>query len=74
MAIYERDVQRAALMQSPLPSGMTLAEAALRFVAHHPTVTTALIGFASPQQVDDAVRWTHAGPLDPELVTRLTLA
>lgn len=74
LAIYERDAQLAAAMQSRLPPGMTLAEAALRFVAHHPQVTAAIIGFASPEQIEEAVRWTRAGPLDAALVTKLTLA
>ncbi len=72
MAIYERDTQHAAALQAHLPPGLSLAEAALRFAAHHPAVTAALIGFASPEQIDDAVRWTRAGPLDADLVTRLT--
>ena len=74
LATYERDSRAAAAMQSRLPAGITLAEAALRFAAHHPAVTAALIGFASPEQVDDAVRWTRAGPLDQELAEKLTHA
>jgi aryl-alcohol dehydrogenase-like predicted oxidoreductase len=72
MAIYERDAQRAVKMEARLPGEMTLAEAALRFAVHHPAVTAALIGFRSPEQVDETVRWTLAGPLEPELVRQLT--
>ncbi|MEQ1860025.1 MAG: aldo/keto reductase [Chthoniobacteraceae bacterium] len=72
LTIYARDVERAETMQARLPAGLSLAEAALRFAVHHSGVASALIGFGSAEQVDDAVRWALAGPLDTDLIAQLT--
>ena len=54
-----------------LPSGMSCQEAAVRFALSHPAVTSAIIGFATPDEVDQAVRFVDAGPLDASLLARL---
>lgn len=53
--LYQRDRQRADALASTLPAGMSLKEAAVRFVLGHPHVSTALIGLGNPAQVDEAV-------------------
>jgi aryl-alcohol dehydrogenase-like predicted oxidoreductase len=50
---------------------MTREEAAIRFAISHPQVTSAIVGFASPQEVERAVRFAYRGPLEAELVARL---
>jgi D-threo-aldose 1-dehydrogenase len=74
LAGYERDLRRAAAMRSLLPAGLSLPEAAVRFAVHHARVTSAIIGFGTPDEVADAVRWTANGPLPDELIAKLTSA
>lgn len=74
LAGYERDLRRAEAMRSLLPADVSLPEAAVRFAAHHARVTSAIIGFSSPQEVADAARWAANGPLPDELVATLTRA
>lgn len=61
--LYQRDQARAAALQPRLPTGMTLPEVAVRFVLGHSVVTSALIGFGSPQEVEQAVAYAERGPL-----------
>lgn len=72
LAGYERDRRRAAAMQALLPADLSLPEAAVRFAVHHARVTAAIIGFSSPAEVADAVRWAVNGPLPDELIAKLT--
>lgn len=66
--LYHRDEQRAAEIERRLSPGRSLRELALRFVLRHATVSAAIIGFSSPAQVDEAVRFADQGPLpDDEL-------
>ena len=74
LAGYERDLRRAEAMRSLLPAGISLPEAAVRFAVHHARVTSAIIGFGSPEEVADAARWAANGPLPDELVATLTRA
>ncbi|MEW6354786.1 MAG: aldo/keto reductase [Planctomycetota bacterium] len=69
--LYERDMQRALLLAGRLPPGVSTREVALRFALSNPDVSTALIGFAGPQQIAEAVRFAEAGPLPPELAAQL---
>ena len=61
--LYERDQARAAALQERLRPGLTLPEVAVRFVLGHPVVTSALIGFGSPEEVEQAVAFAERGPL-----------
>ena len=61
--LYQRDQARAAKVQQRLPAGMTLPEVAVRFVLGHPVVTSALIGFGSPEEVEQAAAFAERGPL-----------
>jgi aryl-alcohol dehydrogenase-like predicted oxidoreductase len=55
LALYERDRERAAELSNLLDAGRTMKEAALRFVLEHPHIHSAIIGFGSPDHVEDAV-------------------
>jgi L-galactose dehydrogenase/L-glyceraldehyde 3-phosphate reductase len=71
LALYDRDRQRAERLVELLPEGMSPAEAAVRFALSHPNVTSAIVGFSTPEQVDDAVRWAGRGPLDDSLISAI---
>jgi aryl-alcohol dehydrogenase-like predicted oxidoreductase len=74
LAGYERDLRRAEAMRSLLPPNLSLPEAALRFAVHDARVTSAIIGFGSPEEVAAAARWAANGPLPDELVAKLASA
>lgn len=63
LAVFECDRRRADRIAAVLPQGLLIVEAAARFAAHHPAVTSAIIGMASTAQVRDTVRYVDAGPL-----------
>lgn len=62
--LYQRDRQRAERIAAALPGGMSLTEAAVRFVVAQPAVTTAVIGFAADTQITEAVDFARRGPLE----------
>lgn len=70
--LYERDMARAARLEQALPSGMNLKEAAVRFVLSNPDISTALIGFSKPEQIDETIRFCSAGPLSKQMIEILT--
>lgn len=74
LELYERDRQRAAQIAKLLPDGMPLEEAAVRFALSHPMIDGAILGLASPRQVDAAVEFAAAGPLDAHLAARFNEA
>ena len=56
LALYERDAARARQLFDG-PSGRAdAAELAVRFVLSHPAVTSAIVGFGSPEHVDEVAR------------------
>jgi aryl-alcohol dehydrogenase-like predicted oxidoreductase len=61
--LYQRDQARAELVRQSLAAELTLQEIAVRFVLGHPVVTSALIGFGSPEEVEQAVEFAERGPL-----------
>lgn len=61
--LYRRDQARAARWQRQLAGTCDVAEAALRFSLSHPLISSAIIGFATPEQVEQAVAWSESGPL-----------
>lgn len=73
LSLYQRDLDRACALAKKLPAPMSLKEAAVRFVLSRPAVSSALIGFAAPDQVDEAVVFAERGPL-PESLLRLAVA
>ena len=56
-------VARAAAVADALPSGMTLPEAALRFILSHPDVAVTIPGMRKPQHVRANIGAGEAGPL-----------
>lgn len=56
LALYERDLARAARLRERVAGRMAMGELAVRFVLSHPAVTSAIIGFGSPRHVDEVAR------------------
>jgi aryl-alcohol dehydrogenase-like predicted oxidoreductase len=71
LSLYERDIKRAAQLSKALPPGMSLKEVGVRFVLSKPNISTALIGFSNPAQIDEAIRYCSAGPLSKQVVEKL---
>ena len=71
LELFQKDQIRADRIASRLPESMSLKEASVRFVSSHPAVSTMLVGFASPEQVDEVVQLAQAGPLDSNLLSGL---
>jgi aryl-alcohol dehydrogenase-like predicted oxidoreductase len=71
LELYQQDCARADALSALLPPAMSRQEAAVRFALSHPAVTSAMIGFATPDEVEQAVRFVAAGPLDASLLARL---
>jgi aryl-alcohol dehydrogenase-like predicted oxidoreductase len=71
---YQRDQRRAAKLAQVLPAGLSLPEAAVRFSLSHSTVTSAIIGLASPRELEQVVTFAEKGPLPTELSTALVAA
>ena len=69
--LFRRDQQRAATLERNLLAGMSLREVALRFAISHPDVASAIVGFGSPEQVEEAVAFAERGPLVEEEIERL---
>ncbi|MFN0051432.1 MAG: aldo/keto reductase [Planctomycetales bacterium] len=67
MPVFERDRRVAEALARELPVEMPLKELAIRYVLGQPGVSSALIGFSSPEQIDEALEYAARGPLDPEL-------
>ncbi len=70
LALYERDRKRAARLQDIVGPERQLSQEAIRFALAHPHVHSALIGFGSTCQIDDAVHAVNVddSPLDWEAV------
>lgn len=66
-----KTMDRVDAIKQDLPSGMNLAELAIRFVLSEPTVSTLIIGMRKPEHVRQNLAYSDKGPLDPELVKKL---
>jgi aryl-alcohol dehydrogenase-like predicted oxidoreductase len=55
LSLYKRDSDRASALADTLPSGHSLQTAAVRFALAHPSITSAIVGFRTPAEVDAAV-------------------
>jgi aryl-alcohol dehydrogenase-like predicted oxidoreductase len=71
LVLYERDLANSRRAAEFLPAGMTLPELAIRHALGDARVASAIIGFGSPSQVDDAVRFARAGALPASLSAAL---
>jgi aryl-alcohol dehydrogenase-like predicted oxidoreductase len=54
-----------------VPEDQTPAQAALRFALMHPRVSTALVGFSDPAQVDELVACSDGSGLTQDAVDLL---
>jgi aryl-alcohol dehydrogenase-like predicted oxidoreductase len=71
LPLYERDLDRARKLRDRVAGQFTMPEFAVRFALSHPAVTSAIIGFGSPEHVDEVARMRLEEPLPPELGERL---
>jgi L-galactose dehydrogenase/L-glyceraldehyde 3-phosphate reductase len=55
LALYDRDRKRAARLEKALGADRNLQQEAIRFSLQHPNISSAIIGFAEPWQIDEAV-------------------
>jgi aryl-alcohol dehydrogenase-like predicted oxidoreductase len=55
LELYQQDRQRAAQLRDRLAAGCDLKCEAIRFALAHPNVASAIIGFAAPWQIDEAL-------------------
>ena len=66
-----RRMSAAALRFLGEETGLSLAQAAFRFILMHEGVTTALGGFSSIAQMEEIVAAASAPPFEPDLMARL---
>jgi aryl-alcohol dehydrogenase-like predicted oxidoreductase len=74
LELFERDRQRAARLQEIIGADRSLPREAIRFALCHPCVSSAIIGFSDPFEIDEALASLQAGepPLDwEEILARL---
>jgi aryl-alcohol dehydrogenase-like predicted oxidoreductase len=64
-------VDRAEALKPLIPSGMTMAEMALRFILSEPTVGTVIPGMRSVRHVETNLATSEAGPLAAHLLQKL---
>ncbi|MEU8324831.1 aldo/keto reductase [Nonomuraea sp. NPDC048881] len=64
-------VERAERLKAALPEGLSLPEVALRFVLHHPAVSTVIPGMRRPAHVRANLGVSDGRPLDPDLLSEL---
>jgi L-galactose dehydrogenase/L-glyceraldehyde 3-phosphate reductase len=62
LALYERDRKRAEKLVELLPRGMSAPEGAIRFALSHESIASAIVGFSTPEQVDQAIEWARLRP------------
>jgi aryl-alcohol dehydrogenase-like predicted oxidoreductase len=62
---------RVAAVQKLVPEGATLSDFALRFILHHPAVTTTIPGMRKPRNVQANLASSDAAPLPSSLVDEL---
>ena len=63
LALYQRDAARVRRFLEFVSNRMTVAELAVRFALSHVAVASAIIGFGSPDHVDEVTRMPLAEPL-----------
>lgn len=71
LELYRQDCARAERLAGLLPPPMRREEAAVRFVLSHASITSAIVGLGSPDEVDEIVQFASRGPLDENLLARL---
>jgi L-galactose dehydrogenase/L-glyceraldehyde 3-phosphate reductase len=70
---FAADVARAQTFQFLVDDGYcaNLSEAAIRFAIGKPSISTALVGISSPEQLEQAVAAANRGPLPDAALARL---
>jgi L-galactose dehydrogenase/L-glyceraldehyde 3-phosphate reductase len=68
LALYERDLERARRLRERVAGRMPMSEFAVRFVLAHPAVTSAIIGFGSPEHIAEVARIRFDESLPPDLI------
>jgi aryl-alcohol dehydrogenase-like predicted oxidoreductase len=63
--------ERVERLRPIVPEGMTMAELALRFILHHPAVSTVVPGMRRPVHVERNLAASDGSPLDPDLLAAL---
>lgn len=63
LSLYERDLARARRLVRALGSETAVRELALRYVLSHEDFSSAILGFGSPEHIDEALRISALGPL-----------
>lgn len=64
-------IARVDALRELVPDGMTLPELALRFILHHPAVSTVIPGMRRPEHVKANLAVSDGRPLAPELLEAL---
>jgi aryl-alcohol dehydrogenase-like predicted oxidoreductase len=68
---YETGLQAVDALRPLVPSGMTMAQFALRWITMFDAVTTTIPGAKRPDQVEDNVRAGECPPLSPETMAQV---
>jgi aryl-alcohol dehydrogenase-like predicted oxidoreductase len=68
--VYHADVARAQSYSFLVEKGVVrnLVEASVRFAVSKPSVSTALLGISSLDQLEEAVKYVECGPLAPDIL------
>lgn len=69
LELYERDSARARQLRARAAGRYTPTELAVRFALAHPAVASAIIGFGSPDHVDEVARVRFDEPLAPDVTS-----
>ncbi|HEY0524004.1 MAG TPA: aldo/keto reductase [Stellaceae bacterium] len=64
-------VERVERLKKIVPDGMTLPELSLRFILHHPAVTTVIPGMRKLRNVEANFALSDGKPLGPDLIEAL---
>ena len=67
LALYQRDLARAARLRPRVAGRLPMGELAVRFVLSHAAVTSAIVGLGSPAHVEEVQRMRLGEPLPAEL-------
>lgn len=67
----KRTLARVEAVKADLPEGMTLPEAAIRFILSEPTVSTLIPGMRKPDHVTDNVAFAEKGALPAPLLAKM---
>jgi aryl-alcohol dehydrogenase-like predicted oxidoreductase len=68
---FKPSVERAERLKAALPEGVSLPDLALRFILHHPAVSTVIPGMRRPEHVRANLAAGDAPPLEDALLAEL---